>query len=150
MPAPPTGVSEAPVSQYVPPAQSAPARAGQLDMPVAQLSDQSAAPPGQVRASEAGGVQASLQALQAHIKRLFDNDGFEEEFEYLESLTATRNFFFLFIFFSNFFFFFFFFFCIVVVFCLRLLYYFFCQINTFTHSPSLVLQSLHTSRRNTK
>lgn len=90
MPAPPTGVSEAPVSQYVPPAQSAPARAGQLDMPVAQLSDQSAAPPGQVRASEAGGVQASLQALQAHIKRLFDNDGFEEEFEYLESLTATQ------------------------------------------------------------
>ena len=47
-------------------------------------------PNGETRASEAGGVQESLQHLQAHIKRLFDTEGFEEEFEYLEKLTAAQ------------------------------------------------------------
>jgi protein tyrosine phosphatase len=61
----------------------------QLDMPTANLTTRAASVGGE-RASEVGGVQESLQNLQAHIKRLFDTEGFEEEFDYLEKLTAAQ------------------------------------------------------------
>jgi protein tyrosine phosphatase len=61
----------------------------QLEMPTANLTTRGASVGGE-RASEVGGVQESLQNLQAHIKRLFDTEGFEEEFEYLEKLTAAQ------------------------------------------------------------
>jgi protein tyrosine phosphatase len=64
-------------------------RTRQLEMPQQNLMNRSGGN-GEARASEAGGVQESLQALQAHIKRLFETEGFEEEFDYLEKLTAAQ------------------------------------------------------------